>query len=128
MIDANASSLNPADRNGMLAAKLSKVFPNGVCVRRCVSVFLCFFVLCAAHPAAAEQSPSNDFSGQIMSGYNGRVGVGTMRPPETLDIYQGEIKIGSTGADCTRDLAGALPYVDAHLQLCDGAGWRNVSL
>jgi hypothetical protein len=97
-------------------------------VKRCVSAFLCLFVLCAAHPTAAEQSPPNDFSGEIMSGYNGRVGVGTVRPAATLDVYQGEIKIGSSGAACTKELPGALRYADARLQLCDGAGWRNVSL
>jgi hypothetical protein len=98
-------------------------------VKRSVFVFLFIAVLCAAHPAAAEQSPPNDFAGQIMSdGRIGRVGVGTTTPQATLDVYQGEIKIGSTGAACTAEIVGALRSADNKLQFCDGAGWRNVSL
>jgi hypothetical protein len=77
----------------------------------------------AAHP------PVNDFAGMIMSnGLPGRVGIGTRLPAATLDVYQGEVKIGSTGAACTEALAGAIRYTDTKLQLCDGAGWRNVRL
>jgi len=86
-------------------------------------------VLCAAHPAAAEQSPPNSFAGQVMSdAKTGRVGIGTMEPQATLDVYQGEIKIGSTGAACDGALAGALRSTNAKLQYCDGTSWRNVSL
>jgi hypothetical protein len=94
----------------------------------------CIFVI----PALADQSagstpvaqpPVNDFAGMIISGVDGkRVGIGTREPAATLDVYQGEVKIGSTGAPCTKALAGAIRYSDAGLQLCDGAGWRNVSL
>ena len=64
-----------------------------------------------------------------MSGYDGkRVGIGTMQPAATLDVYHGELKIGSTGAACTAELAGALRSADNKLQFCDGAAWRNVSL
>jgi len=94
----------------------------------------CIFVI----PALADQSagstpvaqpPVNDFAGQILSnGKTGRVGIGTREPAATLDVYQGEVKIGSTGAACTKALAGAIRYAAATLQLCDGAGWRNVSL
>lgn len=96
-------------------------------MKRCVFLFVA--VLCAAHPAAAEQSPPNSFAGQVMSdGKSGRVGIGTAVPQATLDVYEGEIKIGSTGAACTAELAGALRAADNKLQFCDGAGWRNVSL
>jgi hypothetical protein len=90
---------------------------------------VCLFALCAAYPAFAEDSPANSFAGQIMTnGKIGRVGIGTTRPQATLDVYQGEIKIGSTGAACTAELAGAMRSTDDKLQFCDGAGWRNVSL
>jgi hypothetical protein len=58
----------------------------------------------------------------------GRVGIGTTEPQATLDVYHGEIKLGSTGAVCVSALAGTLRYAVGKLQLCDGAGWRNVSL
>ena len=64
----------------------------------------------------------------MSDGKTGRVGVGTTTPQATLDVYQGEIKIGSTGAPCTAALAGSLRYSINKLQLCDGTGWRNVSL
>jgi hypothetical protein len=98
-------------------------------VKRCVLILALGFSLCVQHPAEAEQPPANDFGGQIISGVDGkRVGIGTMQPAVTLDVYQGEIKLGSTGVACTGTLAGTLRYADAKLQLCDGAGWRNVSL
>jgi hypothetical protein len=83
--------------------------------------FLQAFVSC--------RSPPNSFAGQVMSdGKTGRVGIGTMEPQATLDVYRGEIKLGSTGAVCVSTLAGALRYAAGRLQLCDGASWRNVSL
>jgi len=98
-------------------------------VTRCIFVFLFLAVLWTAHPAAADPSPSNSFAGQVISdSKTGRVGIGTTEAQTTLDVYQGEIKMGSTGAVCTKDLAGALRSADNKLQFCDGAGWRNVSL
>jgi hypothetical protein len=98
-------------------------------VKRSVFVFLFVAVLCAASPAAAEQSPPNSFAGQVMAdGRTGRVGVGTTTPQATLDVYQGEIKIGSTGAACTTEIVGAIRSADKKLQFCDGTSWRNVSL
>jgi len=98
-------------------------------VKRCVSAFVCFVVLGTAPAALAEQSPTNSFAGQVLSdGKTGRVGIGTATPQATLDVYQGEIKIGATGAACVSALAGALRYSINKLQLCDGTSWRNVSL
>jgi hypothetical protein len=99
-------------------------------VKPCVScLFLIAFILCVGHPVKADQSSANDFGGQIISGVDGRrVGIGTREPAATLDVYQGELKIGSTGAACTKELSGALRSVENRLQFCDGAGWRNVSL
>jgi len=80
-------------------------------------------------PASGAPGAASDFAGQILSsGKTGRVGIGTREPAATLDVYQGEVKIGSTGAPCTKALAGAIRYADTKLQLCDGTGWRNVSL
>ena len=87
------------------------------------------FAATAAQGPAGQPTRANDFAGQIISGYEGkRVGIGTARPATTLDVYQGEIKIGSTGAACTAELAGTMRSDKAHLQFCDGEDWRNVSL
>jgi len=87
------------------------------------------FAICAsgsAHPAFADDGPTN--IPVLADGKTGRVGIGTTVPQAKLDVYQGEIKIGSTGGPCTSELAGALRSDHTHLQFCDGAGWRNVSL
>lgn len=98
-------------------------------MKRCVSIFVCLVVLFAASPAAADQSPTNSLAGQVIAdGKAGRVGIGTDLPRATLDVYEGEIKIGSTGTACTAEIAGAMRSTDNKLQFCDGAGWRNVSL
>jgi hypothetical protein len=117
----------------MLSAKDIPPVPKRVPVTRCVFVFLFLAVLWAVHPAAADPSPPNTGSvinpGSVISdGTTGRVGIGTADPTATLDVYHGEIKIGSTGAACTAQLAGAMRSADARLQYCDGASWRNVSL
>jgi hypothetical protein len=99
-------------------------------VKRCVlHCFALGLFLCLQNLAKADQPPLSDFGGQIITGVDGsRVGIGTRTPAATLDVYQGEIKIGSTGAVCTKELAGTLRSTNAKLQFCDGASWRNVSL
>jgi hypothetical protein len=95
-------------------------------VTRCVFVFLFLAVLWAAHPAAADEGPTNRIV--TSDGKTGYVGIGTAVPQTPLDVYQGEIKIGSSGAVCVSALAGTLRYAVGKLQFCDGASWRNVSL
>jgi hypothetical protein len=86
-------------------------------------------ILWTAHPAAADPSPPNSFAGQVISdSKTGRVGIGTTEAQTTLDVYKGEIKIGSSGAACSAALAGALRSANARLEFCDGASWRNVSI
>lgn len=83
----------------------------------------------AVGPVPGAPRAANDFAGQVMSdGKIGRVGIGTTEPAATLDVYQGEVKIGSTGVPCTAAITGTIRSTDAKLQFCDGAGWRNVSL
>jgi hypothetical protein len=84
-----------------------------------------FFALIAARVAAADQPPANGFGGQIIAGVDGkRVGIGTREPAATLDVYQGEVKIGSTGAPCTKELIGTLRFRDDQLWICNSYGWR----
>jgi hypothetical protein len=97
-------------------------------VKRRVFAFACLVVIFAAPAALADQPLPNSIAGQIISDGKGRVGVGTAKPQATLDVYRGEIKIGSTGEPCVSVLAGTLRYAINKLQLCDGTSWRNVSL
>jgi hypothetical protein len=99
-------------------------------VKRCVLLFL--LVVLAPSVARAEGgagTPTKQPIG-ILTDDNGDrilVGIGTV-PLATLDVSRGEIKLGSTGAACTKTLVGTLRYAESRLQFCDGAGWRNVSL
>jgi hypothetical protein len=94
-----------------------------------VVVFLIFALVFAGVPSRAAQSPvAKDTPGQVDFGEYARVGINTKTPATTLDVYQGEIKIGSSGAACTAALEGALRAADNKLQFCDGASWRNGSL
>jgi hypothetical protein len=86
-------------------------------------------MFCVVHEPRAEHSPPDSLAGQVVSdGKTGRVGIGTATPRATLDVYRGEIKIGSTGEPCVSVLAGTLRYSINKLQLCDGTSWRNVVL
>jgi hypothetical protein len=109
---------------------LSELSGKGVCVKYLVVCLVAFCALAVlAPPVRADQPAVNDFAGQIMSNNKtGLVGIGTREPAATLDVYKGEIKIGSTGATCTKALDGALRAKNSQLQFCDGASWRNVSL
>lgn len=82
-----------------------------------------------AEPATTAKSEPTNFAHQIyVDGNNAHVGIGTEEPAAAFDVYHGEIKVGSSGTACSAALAGAIRYADARLQLCDGTGWRNVSL
>ena len=98
---------------------------SGILVIACA---LCIFHHARADDAAGktERQPIGVFSSD--DGKTIIVGIGTMKPLATLDVSRGEVKLGSTGAPCKAVLAGTLRYANAKLQLCDGAGWRNVSL
>jgi hypothetical protein len=112
-----------------LSGGLSELSGKGVCVKRLVIVAVFCALVAFDPPALADQPPANDFAGKIMSNSNtGRVGIGTREPAATLDVYKGEIKMGSTRAACTKTLDGALRTENSKLQFCDGASWRNVSL
>jgi hypothetical protein len=115
--------------------KLSgREFVLKICVRHFSTiVFLLVFAVapCLADTAISkvpDQTMSKETPGEVDFGDYGRVGINTKSPATTLDVHQGEIKIGSTGAACTAALAGALRYADKYLQLCNGTSWRNVSL
>jgi hypothetical protein len=102
----------------------------------CSFAFALIIIAIAALPSFADTAPSatpiaraaNDFAGQVMSdGRSGRVGIGTREPAATLDVYQGEIKLGSTGAACTKGLVGTIRFVDDQLWVCNSYGWRPLA-
>jgi hypothetical protein len=100
-------------------------------VKHCVLFLL--LMLSAPSIARADSSGANVAKQPIgvFTNDDGKtivVGIGTTRPLTTLDVSRGEIKLGSTGAACTKTLAGTLRYAASHLQFCDGVGWRNISL
>ena len=119
----------PAPPESGFSGGLSELSGKGVPVKRLVTMSAVFWVLAPFNlPAWADQAP-NDFAGQIMSNSKmGRVGIGTREPAATLDVYHGEVKLGSTRSACTTALDGALRAENSKLQFCDGASWRNVSL
>ena len=97
-------------------------------MQRCVFHFLCLLIIASVFSAARADDGAEQRFFIYSDGATGRVGIGTAKPAATLDVSEGEVKLGSTGAACAAALAGAIRYADKRLQFCDGAGWRNVSL
>ncbi|MCP3381232.1 hypothetical protein NLM31_12865 [Bradyrhizobium sp. CCGUVB4N] len=103
-------------------------------MKRSVCVLSVVLALAAPSATLADQpkvnQPKTDpLGGMIFSGANHCcVGIGTANPVAHLDVYQGELKLGSSGVGCADKNAGSIRYADKHLQLCDGTSWRNVSL
>ncbi|WP_157083375.1 hypothetical protein ACNJX9_36220 [Bradyrhizobium sp. DASA03076] len=103
-------------------------------MKRCVCILSLVLPLLTHNVAAADQSKTtqpqiNPIGGMVFSGANHCcVGIGTASRNANLDVYRGELKIGSSGAGCSEKNAGSLRYGNKHLQLCDGTSWRNVSL
>jgi hypothetical protein len=96
-------------------------------VKRCVSYLVCLLIIASVFSAARADDGADQRSYIYSVGKTGRVGIGTAEPATTLDVSEGEVKIGSTGAGCAAGLAGAIRYADKNLQFCDGEGWRSVS-
>lgn len=94
-----------------------------LCVSRLVVALV--VILLSAQIAAATKAAENPDAGRIISD-DGRVGVGTGKPVAALDVYRGEIKLGASGAACTKELAGALRFTDDQLQVCNSRGWQSI--
>ena len=56
----------------------------------------------------------------------GNVGIGTTSPQSLLQLYNGEVQIGSSGASCSSANAGALRY-SSGLLICNGSTWASAS-
>jgi len=56
----------------------------------------------------------------------GYVGINNIDPKAKLDV-SGEIKVGSTGLECTSDTEGTIRYVSGTgFEFCDGTEWKGV--
>ena len=85
------------------------------------------FIICNDLPGLAAEPVQTTPPGEIIS-HNGGVGIGTETPVARLDVYKGEIKIGSSGAACAKELVGMVRFADDQLQVCNSRGWRSLAL
>ncbi len=53
----------------------------------------------------------------------GNVGIGTTNPMSELQVYGGEVQIGSSGASCTANNAGAIRYASGTAYYCNSTAW-----
>ncbi len=58
---------------------------------------------------------------------NGKLGVGTTNPMSELQVNGGEVQIGSSGASCTANNAGAIRYSGGTLYYCNSSVWTASS-
>ena len=61
------------------------------------------------------------------SNWTGTIGIATTTPESELEVYSGEVQIGSSGAGCTGTNAGALRYASGTLYFCNGSAWTASS-
>jgi len=62
----------------------------------------------------------------IWSNSTGSLGIGTASPQSALQVYAGELQVGSSGAACSSANGGALRYAATQLQVCTGSNWVAV--
>ena len=97
-------------------------------MKPCFSFFVALaFVLSIARPGYTTETSAKTPPGEIIS-HDGRVGIGTEIPAATLDVYKGELKIGSSGVACTKDLVGMMRFAADQLQVCNSHGWQSLAL
>ncbi|MDR3425458.1 MAG: DUF1566 domain-containing protein [Alphaproteobacteria bacterium] len=51
--------------------------------------------------------------------HSGAVGIGTASPNSLLQVYNGEVQVGSSGNTCTSANAGAIRYAGGSVYVCD---------
>ena len=67
--------------------------------------------------------PSHAHSTLYSNASTGVVGIGTTSPQSLLQVYGGEVQIGSSAAACAAANAGALRYSSGSAYVCDGSQW-----
>jgi hypothetical protein len=90
---------------------------------------LCLAVALLGRPPCAHAADSVDVTGSnfYVDAKTGHIGIGTAQPASAVDAGIGEVKVGSSGAACTRAIEGAIRYAHKKLHLRDSEGWRSAS-
>lgn len=58
---------------------------------------------------------------------NGNVGIGTAAPQSLLEVYAGEVQVGSSAASCAAANGGAIRFSGSTLYYCDGSStWQTL--
>jgi hypothetical protein len=85
--------------------------------------------LCLALPGRSARADSASVTGDnfFVETETGHLGIATRHPASGIDVGAGEVKVGSSGAECTPANEGDVRYVEKRLKFCDGTGWRSVS-
>ena len=84
-----------------------------------------------ASPAAAMVTVEEGRNGPTVTLYdggNGSLGVNAAHPASELDVRGGEVRVGNSGAACTKDNQGAIRYADNRLWVCNSRGWSVLAL
>jgi hypothetical protein len=103
----------------------------------CSFLLLALFVIAASPPASAATAREKNAAASkhqaapakplgVFTDPNGNTGIGTAQPLATLDV-PGEVKLGSTGAACTPQLAGTVRFEHDQLSVCNSRGWQPLT-
>jgi len=75
-------------------------------------LILCLAVALLGQPPCANAANNVDVTGDnfFVDAKTGHIGIGTAEPASAVDAGVGEVKVGSSGAECTRAIEGAIRY------------------
>jgi hypothetical protein len=57
----------------------------------------------------------------------GSLGIGSEHPTSKLDVHEGEVRVGDSGAACTKANEGAIRYAKPNLEFCNSTNWLVVN-
>jgi hypothetical protein len=69
---------------------------------------------------------NNSGGGYAAAFMGGNVGIGTATPQSLLQIYGGEVQVGSSGASCAAANNGAIRFSGSTLYYCTGTTWTSI--
>jgi Concanavalin A-like lectin/glucanases superfamily len=78
-------------------------------------------------PVGTSGTAQNALSQAMTITGAGNVGIGTAAPQSALQINGGEVQVGSSGASCTSNKAGAVRYASGLMYYCTGSAWNPFS-
>jgi hypothetical protein len=83
-----------------------------------------------AAPASALISSEEGKSGATVTLYdggNGHLGINAAHPASKFDVRGGEVRVGNSGAACSKNNEGAIRYDDNRLWVCNAKGWQSMA-